>query len=249
MRGARNRFAFGCSLLLSLAFLAGCSQKSLTEDGAPAACDDLALPHRCDVCATGETVCAHFVVRNGVCVAETCPLAPSLPDGSAPIGDGGTEAPTQVGPSYDCGPADAGLRCSCGLEPYFPAPVNDAGQQQTFVLMPDPGTVVAYHSMGEFDALAVGRWKRTAGQGELVCEQVGVELTADHRLMPLVIASDGSVQAVTARATSFSISFDGGAPTSLAVPGLQTNPPTFFDGGRSMYFLYSPWPANYVRAP
>ena len=120
MRGVHKRFPRGCSLLLSLAFLAGCSQKSLTDGGVPAACDGLALPHRCDVCSTGETVCAHFVVRNGVCVAETCPLAPSLPDGSASIVDGGTEAPTQVGPSYDCGPADAGLRCSCGLEPISP---------------------------------------------------------------------------------------------------------------------------------
>lgn len=196
-------------------------------------------------------------------MAETCPPAPPIPDAGAapdpspqdaslPIVDGGTDSPgiTPIGPTYACGPADAGLQCSCGLQPYFPAPVNDAGQQQTFVLPPDATTVVAYHTMAEFDGLAVGRWQRTAGQGELICEQFGVEFTADHRLIPLVIASDGSVQAVTAQATSFSISFDaGGSPTWLAVAGLQTNPPTFFDGGRSMYFLFSPWPADYVRAP
>ena len=109
--------------------------------------------------------------------------------------------------------------------------------------------MVAFHTMAEFDALAVGRWQRTAGQGELVCEQFGVEFTADHRLIPLVIASDGSVQAVTAQATSFSISFDSAGSPRLASPGLQTNPPVFFDSGRSFYFLYAPWPANYVRAP
>ena len=60
-----------------------------------------------------------------------------------------------------------------------------------------------------------GRWQRTAGMGELICEQYGVEFTADHRLVPLVIASDGSVQGVTAQARSFAISFDGARPTAL----------------------------------
>ena len=118
------------------------------------------------------------------------------------------------------------------------------------MLPPDPATVVAYGTMAEFDALAVGRWQRTAGMGEKICEQFGFEFTADHRLIPLVIASDGSVQAATPHATSFSISFDdAGSPTGFLVTGLQTNPPVFFDAGRSMYFLYAPWPANYVRAP
>ena len=110
--------------------------------------------------------------------------------------------------------------------------------------------VVAYHTMADFDALAVGRWQRTAGQGELICEQWGIEFTADHRLIPLVIASDGSVQAVNAQASTFSVTFDGsGAPKWLDVPGLSTNPPTFFDAGRSMYLNYAPWPADYARAP
>ncbi len=269
MHGARS-FPRARWLMLGLLCLASCSKEGLGDEapsddgGVPAACD-FALPHRCDLCSTGETVCAHYVIRNGVCAAETCPRAPEIPDASAPVDAWtpvdasmpGADALTdssgdtqQVGPSYDCGPADAGLQCSCGLEPYFPAPINDAGQQQTFVLPPDPATVVAYHSLAEFDALAVGRWQRTAGQGELICEQFGVEFTADHLLFPLVIASDGSVQAVTARAASFTVSFNGvGAPTGLGTPGLQTNSPTFFDGGRSMYLLYAPWPANYVRAP
>jgi hypothetical protein len=249
MDGGRNGLRRHRWLALSLVFLGSCSTKMLTDDGVPVACD-LPLPHRCDVCATGETVCAHYVVRNGVCAVETCAAASSVPDASVPSFDASMDSVvTQVGPSYACGPAGE-LLCSCGLEPYFPAPINEAGQQQTFVLTPDPATVVAYQTMAAFDALAVGRWKRTAGQGELICEQYGVELTADHRLIPLVIASDGSVQAVTARAQSFSISFDSaGAPNRLEIPGLSTNPPTFFDSGRSMYFLYAPWPANYVRAP
>ena len=231
-------------------------------EGVPDACD-FPLPHRCDICATGETMCAHYVVRDGVCTAETCPPTPSLPDAGPSLPDAGPSLPdastppadaltdygvTPVGPSFACGPADAGLRCSCGLETYFPAPIIDGGQQ-TFVLPPDSATVVAYGTMAQFDALAVGRWQRTAAMSELICEQFGVEFTADHRLMPLVIASDGSVQAVTARAMPFSITFNNGAPMWLEVPGLSTNPPIFFDAGRSMYFLFSPWPADYVRAP
>ena len=255
MFGARSRFPRGLWFVFGLVCLGSCSKGALVPEGVPETCN-FPLPHRCDVCATGETMCAHYVVRDGVCVAETCPPAPSLPDAGPSLPDASTppadalmDSPgvTPIGPSFDCGPADGGLRCSCGLETYFPAPIIDGGQQ-TFVLPPDPATVVAYSTMAQFDALAVGRWQRTAGMGELICEQVGVEFTADHRLMPLVIASDGSVQAVTARATSFSITFNGGSPVWLQVAGLSTNPPTFFDAGRSMYFLYSPWPANYVRA-
>ena len=156
---------------------------------------------------------------------------------------------TQVGPGYACGPADAGVRCSCGLQPYFPAPVNASGQQQTYVLMPDPATVVSYATLAEFDALAVGRWQRTAGMGELVCEQFGVDFTADHRIVPLVIASDGTVQEVTAQARSFTLVFSPPKQTRLITDdgGLDTNPPIFFDGGQSMYFLFSPWPADYAR--
>ena len=250
MGGTVCRLPIGLWLILGLVCLASCSKGALSVSGVPPSCD-FALPHRCDVCSTGETVCAHYVVRNGVCTAETCPPAPSLPDASPPGVDAPTtDAPggTPVGPSYACGPADAGLQCSCGLDTYFPAPIIDGGQQQTLVLPPDPATVVAYHTMAEFDALAVGRWQRTAGQGELVCEQFGVEFTADHHQRNQ--ASDGSVQAVTALAMTFSLLVDGtGAPKWFEVPGLITNPPTFFDAGRSMYFLYAPWPADYVRAP
>jgi hypothetical protein len=157
----------------------------------------------------------------------------------------------QVDSSRACDPSDAGVPCSCQLEPYSPAPNNDAGQPQTVVDQPEPAAEVPYHTMAEFDALAVGRWQRTAGQGELFCEQFGVEFTADHHLIPLAVANDGSVeQIVTPRETEFSISFDAaGKPLRLERPMFQTNPPIFFDGGRSMYLLYAPWPATYVRVP
>jgi hypothetical protein len=177
-----------------------------------------------------------------------------VPDGSTDSSastapDSGGDAPAAS--SYSCGPVDAGVVCSCGTGDFSPAPRNDAGQPQTVVGQPEPATVVAYHTMAEFDTLAVGRWERTAGQGELTCEQFGVEFTTDHRLYPLLVASDGSVQqGIAAHMTSFSISFDAaGAPTHLEYPGLLTNPPIFFDEGRSMYLLYAPWPAAYVRAP
>ena len=154
---------------------------------------------------------------------------------------------TQVGPSYVCGPVDAGVRCSCGLEPYFPAPVNANGQQQTYVLTPDPATVVNYATLAEFDAVAVGRWQRTAGVGELVCEQFGVDFTADHRIVPLVLASNGTVQEVTAQARSFTLVFGTHPMLSVDNGGLLTNPPVFFDGGQSMYLVFSPWAADYAR--
>jgi hypothetical protein len=184
------------------------------------------------------------------CEDEDCAPGSGRPDGSAAVSDARADSAdvTPGGSSFDCVPSDAGGRCTCGAEPFSPAPTNDAGQPQTEVSVPDPATVVAYHSMEEFDALAVGWWQRTAGQGELVCEQLGVTFTADHHLIPLVFADDGSVQILTANARSFSISFDGaGAPAHLEEPGYQTNPPIFFDGGKSMYFLYAPWPARYVR--
>jgi hypothetical protein len=240
MEGGRTRISRGRLLVIGLLCLGSCSKGALSDPGVPPACD-LALPHRCDICSTGETVCAHYVVRDGVCVIETCPTTPTRPD-AAVVPDGASYT--------ECGAPDTGLRCSCGSGPYFPPPVNDAGQQQNFVPMPDPASVVAYHTMAEFDALAVGRWQRTGGMGELSCEQFGVAFTADHRLFPLGIADDGSVQPVTGMARSFSITFDSaGLPMYFLIPGLQTNPPIFYDGGRAMYFLYAPWPASYVRTP
>jgi hypothetical protein len=156
----------------------------------------------------------------------------------------GPIAPT---PTDGCPPTDGDV-CGCGGPLYGAAPFNDAGQPLP-VVTPDPTQVVAYHTMDEFDALAVGRWRRTAGQAELICEQLGVEFTADHRLLPLVGVSDSySEQLLSPDAQSFSISFEA-SPPRLMEPGFTTSAPIFFDGGRSMYFLYAPWPANYVRLP
>jgi hypothetical protein len=187
-------------------------------------------------------------------------------DSAPPYSDAGTpnngpsdahpsaDAPniTHPGPAYACGPAGAGLICSCGEQPYFPAPVDAQGQQQTFVLPPDPATVVSYATQAAFDALAVGRWQRTAGQGEMICEQVGVDFTADHRIIPLVMASDGSVQEVTALEKTVFVVFSAtnGPQFADSSTGMgYTAAPTFFDGGQSMYMLIAPWPADYVRLP
>lgn len=247
MYGPRSFLSRAHLFVIGLVCLGACSKAMLTDGSVPSSCN-FPLPHRCDICSTGETVCAHYVVRDGVCTAETCPLVPPVSDASTPLLDARPElGPIPVVPNFTCGPPDAGLLCSCGLDGNLP--VHDAGPPQT-VLPADPATVVAYHTMDEFDALAVGRWQRTAGMAELDCESFGVEFTADHQLIPLVTASDGSVQGATRFATSFSITFDAaGAPMWFQVPGLSTNPPVFFDGGRSMYFLYAPWPADYARAP
>jgi|GEM_PF-1393932 len=155
--------------------------------------------------------------------------------------------------TYPCGPSGS-LVCSCGAAPYFfPAPTTDAGQPQA----PDAASTDPYTTVAGFDALAVGRWRRTAGAGELPCEQFGIDFTSDHQMIPLVIASDGSVEQVTERAISFGISF---ADPNIVPAGFTAPPvpymcspteyagaPQFFDADQSMFLLYAPWPANYVR--
>ncbi|HTB76302.1 MAG TPA: hypothetical protein VK762_23805, partial [Polyangiaceae bacterium] len=92
----------------------------------------------------------------------------------------------------------------------------------------------------------------TAGEGQLPCEQFGIDFTADHRMIPLVIASDGSVQPVTERAISFGVSFadPNFAPAALTDDGgLYGDTPQFFDAGQIMLLIYAPWPADYVRVP
>jgi hypothetical protein len=92
---------------------------------------------------------------------------------------------------------------------------------------------------------------RTAGTAQLSCEQYGLEFTGDHRIIPLVIASDGSIQPVLASARSFTIDFARWMTPALVVGGgsLTTNAPLFMSGRTSMYFLFDPWPALYARAP
>jgi hypothetical protein len=232
-------------VVLSIALFAGCSELGPMDDPSVAS-----SPPDASFGSDGSPRSDAATRPDGPPRADaSLPSTDAAPlDAGAPVDadvDGGMAS------SFDCGPADAGVQCSCGSAPYFPPPTDGSGAPQTTVRMPEAAAVVAYHSLAEFDALAVGRWQRTAGQGELTCEQFGVEFTADHLLIPLVIASDGSVQPAVAFDRSFSISFDDtGAPKWLLVgTGLQTNPPIFFDGGGSMYLLYAPWPANYVRAP
>jgi len=175
--------------------------------------------------------------------------------GFAPA-DAGAPPPVDAGPSrpidagvdlgaltYACGPA--GVTCDCGPDGYFPPPLDASGQPQT-VRMPDPATTVPYSTYADlFDALAVGWWMRTAGMSEMACDQYGIEFTSDHRLIPIVRASDGVLRPVDALANTFTIM----GPRLILDDGLVTNAPVFFEGGRTMYFLFAPWPANYVRAP
>jgi hypothetical protein len=175
----------------------------------------------------------------------------SRPDASVPASDGSTDSlgvPSATIVSSACGPEGAGLQCTCTPGMFSPPPTK-FGEAQAAVASPDPASVIPFHSMAEFDALAVGRWQRVAGQGELICEEPGIEITADHRLIPLAYASDGSVQAFTSEARSFSISFNGAGTPLWLFPGLITNPPVFYDEGRSIYLLYAPWPATYTRIP
>jgi hypothetical protein len=164
-------------------------------------------------------------------------------DGGAGRPPGGFDA----GAPFACGPSGT-LVCSCGDAFFFPAPTNDAGQPQTYGSKPDGGADF-YTTVGEFDALAVGRWRRTAGEGEIHCEQYGIDFTSDHRMIPLVIASDGSVQPVPAQAISFGISFANPniGPAFADDGGAYASAPAFFDAGQVMMLLYAPWPADYVR--
>ena len=142
------------------------------------------------------------------------------------------------------------LLCSCGSADYFPAPTNDAGEPQTWGTRPDAAATDPYTTVAAFDALAVGRWRRTAGEGQLSCEQFGIDFTSDHRMIPLVIASDGSVQQVTERAISFGVSFADPniAPAAFTDDGgLYANTPQFFDADQVMLLNYAPWPADYAR--
>ena len=138
------------------------------------------------------------------------------------------------------------MLCSCGNSPYFPAP---PGSNVTFIPAPDTQAGPGYRSQEEFDALAVGRWVRTAGAGELSCEQYGLDFTSDHLIVPLVVASDGSIQQVWASRVSFTIDFTRWATPALVVNGggLTTNAPLFTSGPETFYFVYSPWPALYTR--
>jgi hypothetical protein len=119
---------------------------------------------------------------------------------------------------------------------------------QTVVFPPDRSTLVAYSTVAAFDALAVGRWRRTAGEADVRCESFGIEFTADHRIVPLAYASDGTVQPVLDLGAPFTLGIDGATGgISLLVGSFTTGAPVFSDGGMTMQLTYYRASANYVR--
>lgn len=234
------------------------------EGGAPD-CASIPVPQTAYVCPSGTTITGTYVANNGACVlVYNCPppAAGSAPDASTvPVGDAGGggggglcangigpcasgSSGGTIGPTYPCG--DAGLTCTCSSADLPPAPCNAAGQQLTYALSPPPGPVTPYSSMSEFDAIAVGRWWRTAGEAEMECEELGIEITAQETWMPLVRASDGLVQGVQNLAQPIGLTFANGTPS---IPG--NNAPVFYDAcsgpGTGMELLIDPWYADYVK--
>jgi hypothetical protein len=217
-------------------------------------CGSIPAPQTTFQCPSGVNIRGTYVPDNGACVlVYNCPTPGpgSGQDGDAPVNGGGTpmnpgNGPGATGPTYPCG--DAGLQCACPADYFPPAPYNDAGQQETLAFSPPPGPVTPYSSTAEFDAIAVGRWRRTAGEAEVKCETIGLEITTSHTFVPLVTASDGSLQAVPLLAQPFTLTFSNGTPQ---LPG--NNAPVFFDAGSGpgtgMQLNITPWLANYVKMP
>jgi hypothetical protein len=85
----------------------GSSGSSSGYIGPPPPGCDFALPDICEACDDGETVCAHYAIENGTCVAETCP--PSSP--TVPLG-GTCSQGASCQPNSGCGTASAGGGCS-----------------------------------------------------------------------------------------------------------------------------------------
>jgi hypothetical protein len=234
-KAMRRRWLAGAAGALCIVLCGGCvPQRPLVGQACP--------------CALGST-CDE---TTNVCYRGDASSGGGADGAGTGAADGSADTPpiVTIGPSYVCGPADAGVKCYCGTQPFFPAPVDDMGQQQTFVLPPDPTSVVTYQTVAQFDAVAVGRWRRTAGEGELVCEQFGIDFSADHRMVPLVVATDGTVEEVNALAVPFVITFGSQGPELGENGATASNiAPVFFDAGQSMYLNVAPWPGDYARAP
>ncbi|HEV3193351.1 MAG TPA: hypothetical protein VGY54_22745 [Polyangiaceae bacterium] len=235
---------------------------------APVDCSGIAVPQTAYACPSGAFITGRYVPDNGACVlVYDCP-PPAM--GTAPEAGGPPTVPmndasstttgacaSSIGPCksvYDAGTigstiacGDAGLSCTCPSDYFPPAPCNVAGQQILYAAYPPPAPLTSYSNQVEFDALAVGRWRRIAGEAELQCEEVGIEITAQHTWMPLVIATDGSVQAAQGLARPIGLVFNGGTPS---IPG--NNAPVFFDacpGQIGLQLIIDPWPADYVKMP
>jgi hypothetical protein len=231
----------------------------------PVDCAGIAVPQTAYLCPSGDSITGTYVPDNGACVlVYNCPPPQSEPVQDAgvptlPVNDAGNLASCgvgigpcaswkdagNVGATYPCG---AGLSCTCNGSVFTPAPCNAAGQQVGLAYNPPPGPVTPYSNMAEFNAVAVGRWRRIAGEAELECEEVGIEITAQQTWMPLVTASDGSVQAVQNLAQPIGLTFGSGKPV---IPG--NNAPVFYDAcggpGTGMQLLIDPWYADYVKMP
>ena len=93
------------------------------------------LPALCEFCGNGEVVCAHYAIRNGMCVTEICPPSiPPAPTGCMPgamcsPGSGcGSAAPGPSGCFSSCTcDATGHLQCAFKCPPPPPPPVCAQG--------------------------------------------------------------------------------------------------------------------------
>jgi len=80
-----------------------------------------ALPDICEVCSSGKTACAHFVVVDAECVTEICPkgaggVSPGGPVMVSPPGepvDGGELDASEPPPAIDAGPTGCSQGAAC----------------------------------------------------------------------------------------------------------------------------------------
>jgi hypothetical protein len=276
MRACHRFYAFVLALVASVYISTGCSGRvsdqpqnatsgtpgpkgtgsppngsQIPDANSPLDCASIPGPQTTFQCPSGVSIRGTYVPDNGACVlVYNCPTpGPGSPqDASVPTNGGGTPVHEagSIGPTYPCG--DAGLQCTCPADYFPPAPYNDAGQQETLAFSPPPGPLTPYSSIAEFNAIAVGRWRRSAGEAEVQCEEIGLEITASQTFVPLVTASDGSLQAVPLLGRTLMLTFNNGTPQ---LPG--DNAPVFYDAGSGpgtgMQLNITPWLANYVKMP
>jgi hypothetical protein len=91
----------------------------------PSNCN-FAVPNVCEVCSDGETVCAHYAIRNGQCVTEICP--PTAP----PSGTSGGSCAQGMActPGSGCGGGSSGgcsTSCSCDFTGHFQCTTGCSG--------------------------------------------------------------------------------------------------------------------------
>ncbi|MGH7438683.1 MAG: hypothetical protein ACRENE_23595, partial [Polyangiaceae bacterium] len=149
-------------------------------------------------CCAGQPLAADAATPSAGPLPQPATVIGGVEAGGAPGAPSAELDAGAFGAPYPCHATDAGLACSC------PSIGNDLAD----VTGPDPSAVTPYTTLQGFDALAVGRWQRTQGGRQMDCEQVGVEFTADHYVVPLVVGPDGNVDpVVTAGRGPFQLSF------------------------------------------